>query len=64
MEKYNISCITAHNGVEVLIVEDTAYKHTIFDDIMADWRKQERQERKNGTKKKWKFLHVVKSLLL
>lgn len=61
MEKYNVSLVTAHNGVEVLIVEDTAYKHTIFDDIMADWREQ---ERKNGTKKKWKFLHIVKSLLL
>lgn len=62
MEKYNVSLVTAHNGVEVLIVEDTAYKHTIFDDIMADWREQNR--RKNGTKKRWKFLHIVKSLLL
>lgn len=61
MEKYNVQLITAHNGVEVLIVEDTAYKHTIFDDIMADWREQ---ERKNGMKKKWKFLHIVKNLLL
>lgn len=62
MEKYSISCVTAHNGVEVLIVEDTAYKHTVFDDIMADWREQNRRE--NWTKKKWKFLHIVKSLLL
>lgn len=62
MEKYNVSLVTAHNGVEVLVVENTSYVHTIYDDIMADWREQNR--RKNGTKKKWKFLHIVKSLLL
>ena len=46
MGKYTLNVITAHNGVEVLSITPTTYVHTVFDDIIADWRKQQLAESK------------------
>lgn len=46
MSKYKLNIITAHNGVEVLSLTPTTYVHTIFDDIIADWRRQQIAESK------------------
>lgn len=37
-DRFMIKNLTAHNGSEVLIVESSDYKHTMYDDIIADWR--------------------------
>lgn len=44
--KFTLNIITAHNGVEVLSLTPTEYVHTKFDDIMADWRRQQIREAK------------------
>lgn len=50
--KYILKVITAHNGVEVLSLTPTTYIHTIFDDIIADWRRQQIAESKKEREKK------------
>ena len=46
MVKVKVKEIVAHNGISVLITQDTAYHHTEFDEIMAAWREQEFQKKK------------------
>ena len=36
--KFVIKNLTAHNGSEVLIVKSRDYVHSIYDDIITDWR--------------------------
>ena len=45
MIKIKVKEIVAHNGISVLIAQDTAYHHTEFDEIMAAWREQEYQRK-------------------
>ena len=42
--RFTLNIITAHNGVEVLSLTPNEYVHTKFDDIVADWRKQQIRE--------------------
>ena len=42
--RYTLNIITAYNGVEVISLTPTEYIHTKFDDIIADWRKQQIRE--------------------
>ena len=37
-DRFTIKNLTAYNGSEVLIVESSDYKHTMYDDIIVDWR--------------------------
>ena len=58
--KFTLNIITAHNGVEVISLTPTEYVHTKFDDIMADWRRQQIRE---SMKQREKDL-TVKGILL
>lgn len=56
MKKCNIEIVVAHNGVEVIIARNTEYIHTELDDIISDWREQERQRRELSNNSKITYL--------
>lgn len=37
-DRFTIENLTAHNGSEILIVKSRDYTHTMYDDIITDWR--------------------------
>lgn len=58
-EKFNIETIVAHNGVLVDIVVSASYEKTEFDDIIADWKKQnEERERQRRRTEKIKLINL------
>ena len=56
MKKCNIEIVIAHNGAEVIIIRHTEYIHTELDDIMSDWREQERKRRELNNNSKITYL--------
>lgn len=63
MSKYKLNIITAHNGVEVLSLTPTTYVHTIYDDIIADWRRQQIQESKKRREEQVSLKHMFKKAI-
>ena len=65
-QKYTLNVITAYNGVEVISLTPSEYVHTKFDDIVADWRRQQIEEnmkrRKEEVSVKGIFRRVIKLL--
>lgn len=62
MKKYAMEVILAHNGVEVISVNNTSYVYTECDKVMAAWREQEYKRKKTVKKAKRVFgLGIKKS---
>ena len=47
MVKVKIKEIVAHNGAIVIVSKDTSYSHTECDKVMAAWREQEYQRKRD-----------------
>ena len=62
MGKYKLSIITAHNGTEVLSLVPTTYVHTIFDDIIADWRRQQIRESRQQREEETSLKNIMRKL--
>ena len=64
--KYKLNIIMAHNGVEVISLTPTEYIHTIYDDIIADWRRQRaieiKKQREEELSLKGKFKKIKKMI--
>lgn len=57
--KFHMETIVAHNGVLVDIVVSESYEKTEFDDIIADWKKQnEERERQRRRTEKIKLINL------
>lgn len=57
--RFTMETIIAHNGVLVDIVVSESYEQTEFDDIIADWKKQnEERERQRRNEEKIKLIHL------
>lgn len=57
--RFTMETIVAHNGVLVDIVVSESYEKTEFDDIIADWKKQnEERERQRRRTEKIKLINL------
>ena len=60
--KYKLNIITASNGVEVISLIPAEYVHTVFDDIIADWRRQHAEEIKKQREEEISFKGIIKRI--
>lgn len=63
MSKYKLNIITAYNGVEVISLTPTTYVHTVFDDIIADWRRQQLAESKKQREEELTIKGMIRKVI-
>lgn len=54
-ERFTMETVACHNGVLVDIIMSESYEQTEFDNIIADWKRQNEKRRK---KEKIKLIHL------
>ena len=61
--KYVLNVVQCYDGTEVVFVSSTEYIHTVYDDIIADWRRQHSEELKRQRKKEVSVKGILRKLI-
>jgi hypothetical protein len=61
--KFTLNIITAYNGVEVISLTPSEYVHTKFDDIIADWRRQQLRESRRRREEELTFKGIIRKII-